>query len=86
MSRIGPATDEVLYLGSFPAILDPGAFGAHYIAALVEVLDAPWSSSSEAHAAQGLLAGYLGLVDGELAEAALGSGDAVELSTVISTG
>ena len=41
-----------LYLGSFSAILDPGLLGAHHIAALMQVLDAPSLPSEEAHAAR----------------------------------
>ena len=58
MHLILPASAQqrtgALYLGSFSAILDPGLLGAHHIAALVQVLDAPWLPSVEAHAAQGI--------------------------------
>ena len=43
-----------LYLGSFSAILDPALLQAHHIAALVQVLDAPWLPSVDAHAQQGV--------------------------------
>lgn len=43
-----------LYLGSFSAILDPALLNAHAVGALVQVLDAPWLPSVDAHAAQGV--------------------------------
>ncbi|THG94445.1 hypothetical protein EW026_g7030 [Hermanssonia centrifuga] len=43
-----------LYLGSFSAILDPSLLSSNHIAALVQVLDAPWLPSVDAHAAQGV--------------------------------
>ena len=42
-----------LYLGSFSAILDPSLLTSHSISALVQVLDAPWLPSVDAHAKQG---------------------------------
>lgn len=43
-----------LYLGSFSAILDPDLLMSHGISALVQVLDAPWLPSVDAHAKQGV--------------------------------
>ncbi|TCD66033.1 hypothetical protein EIP91_001888 [Steccherinum ochraceum] len=43
-----------LYLGSFSAILDPTLLASANIAALVQVLDAPWLPSVDAHAKQGI--------------------------------
>ncbi|KAI0738800.1 phosphatases II [Daedaleopsis nitida] len=58
MHLILPASPQqhtgALYLGSFSAILDPSLLSAHHIQALVQVLDAPWLPSVEAHAAQGI--------------------------------
>lgn len=42
-----------LYLGSFSAILEPTLLSQHAIGALVQVLDAPWLPSPDAHAALG---------------------------------
>ncbi|KAL1946164.1 hypothetical protein VTO73DRAFT_15291 [Trametes versicolor] len=57
MHQILPASPQhktgALYLGSFSAILDPTLLSANHIQALVQVLDAPWLPSVEAHAAQG---------------------------------
>ena len=57
MHLILPASPQqhtgALYLGSFSAILDPALLSANNIQALVQVLDAPWLPSVEAHAAQG---------------------------------
>lgn len=57
MHLILPASPQqhtgALYLGSFSAILDPALLSANHIQALVQVLDAPWLPSVEAHAAQG---------------------------------
>lgn len=43
-----------LYLGSFSAILDPDLLNQNRISALVQVLDAPWLPSVDAHAKQGV--------------------------------
>ena len=43
-----------LYLGSFSAILDPDLLMANGITSLVQVLDAPWLPSVDAHAKQGV--------------------------------
>ena len=48
------ARTGALYLGSFSAILDPALLASHTIGALVQVLDAPWLPSVDAHAAQGV--------------------------------
>lgn len=48
------ARTGALYLGSFSAILDPALLTAHAVGALVQVLDAPWLPSVDAHAAQGV--------------------------------
>lgn len=48
------ARTGALYLGSFSAILDPALLAAHAVGALVQVLDAPWLPSVDAHAAQGV--------------------------------
>ena len=48
------ARTGALYLGSFSAILDPALLTSHAIGALVQVLDAPWLPSVDAHAAQGV--------------------------------
>ncbi|KAH9948323.1 phosphatases II [Amylocystis lapponica] len=48
-----PQHPGALYLGSFSAILDPALLSGHHIGALVQVLDAPWLPSMEAHAKQG---------------------------------
>ena len=57
MHLILPASPQqrtgALFLGSFSAILDPALLSSNNIAALVQVLDAPWLPSVEAHAAQG---------------------------------
>jgi hypothetical protein len=43
-----------LFLGSFSAILDASLLQSNAIGALVQVLDAPWLPSVDAHAAQGV--------------------------------
>ena len=48
------AGSGALYLGSFSAILDPALLTSHRIGALVQVLDAPWLPSVDAHAQQGV--------------------------------
>ncbi len=57
MHLIIPASQSnhtgALYLGSFSAILDPVLLSSHSISALVQVLDAPWLPSVDAHAKQG---------------------------------
>lgn len=57
MHLILPASPQqrtgALFLGSFSAILDPALLSSNNIAALVQVLDAPWLPSVEAHAQQG---------------------------------
>ncbi|EJF56347.1 DSPc-domain-containing protein [Dichomitus squalens LYAD-421 SS1] len=57
MHLILPASPQqrtgALFLGSFSAILDPSLLASNHISALVQVLDAPWLPSVEAHAAQG---------------------------------
>ncbi|KAI1789918.1 DSPc-domain-containing protein [Ganoderma leucocontextum] len=57
MHLILPASPQqhsgALFLGSFSAILDPALLSSNHIAALVQVLDAPWLPSVDAHAAQG---------------------------------
>ncbi|KAK7692380.1 hypothetical protein QCA50_004005 [Cerrena zonata] len=43
-----------LYLGSFSAILDPDLLLSNGIASLVQVLDAPWLPTTDAHAEKGV--------------------------------
>ncbi|KAH8078421.1 DSPc-domain-containing protein [Cristinia sonorae] len=43
-----------LFLGSFSAILDPALLASNNINALVQVLEAPWIPSVDAHAKQGI--------------------------------
>ncbi|KAI0930983.1 hypothetical protein AcV7_005016 [Taiwanofungus camphoratus] len=58
MHLILPASPQThtgaLYLGSFSAILDPALLSQNAVGALVQVLDAPWLPSMDAHAKQGL--------------------------------
>ncbi|KAI0077153.1 DSPc-domain-containing protein [Panus rudis PR-1116 ss-1] len=56
MHQIIPPSNRTgaLYLGSFSAILDSTLLNDNRITALVQVLDAPWLPSVEAHAKQGV--------------------------------
>ncbi|GBE84152.1 DSPc-domain-containing protein [Sparassis latifolia] len=62
------ARTGALFLGSFSAILDPVLLESNKISALVQVLDAPWLPSVDAHAKHGLEAYRLDILDSTSAD------------------